>query len=301
MSAAHKKEQNKTNMSLKEILVVSRPFWWVNTAAPFVASYFIIAGVVDWTLAVGVLFFAFGYNLMMYGINDIYDYESDILNPRKVGVDGSVLAKTKHPTLWKWIFVVNIPLLVWLFAVGNMAANLWLILMLFMVVAYSQKGLRFKEIPLVDSFTSSFHYTSPFIYGGLLVGANELYIPAYIAFFVWVMANHAFGAIQDITPDREAGISSVATKLGASKTIILVLGGYVLAAILPVVFYGWSALLVSVLLTPYVVMVARTLPYRQDDKAPIFGKAWDQFLYYNYLSGFILTWALLFAFNRLPW
>jgi 4-hydroxybenzoate polyprenyltransferase len=115
MSAARKKKPSKTSMTLKEILVVSRPFWWVNTSAPFVASYFIIAGLVDWTLAVGVLFFAFGYNLMMYGINDIYDYESDILNPRKTGVDGSVLAKTKHPTLWKWIFVVNIPLLIWLF------------------------------------------------------------------------------------------------------------------------------------------------------------------------------------------
>lgn len=297
MSAARTKKQSKTSMSLKEILVVSRPFWWVNTCAPFVASYFIIAGRVDWTLAVGILFFAFGYNLMMYGINDIYDYESDILNPRKVGVDGSVLAKTKHPTLWRWIFIVNIPLLIWLFAVGSLASNLWLALMLFMVVAYSQKGLRFKEIPLVDSFTSSFHYTSPFIYGGLLVGADALYIPAYIAFFVWVMANHAFGAIQDIKPDREAGIASVATKLGASTTIIMVLAGYVLAAILPVVFYGWNALLVSVLLTPYVVMVAHTLPYRHNDSAPIFGKAWDQFLYYNYLSGFILTMVLLFAFR----
>jgi 4-hydroxybenzoate polyprenyltransferase len=172
--------------------------------------------------------------------------------------------------------------------------------MLFMVVAYSQKVCGSKKFHLVDSFTSSFHYTSPFIYGGLLVGADNLYIPAYIAFFVWVMANHAFGAIQDIKPDREAGIASVATKLGASKTIVMVLAGYIIAAILPVVFYGWSALLVSVLLTPYVVMVAYTLPYRNNDTAPIFGKAWDQFLYYNYLSGFILTWALFFGFNRLP-
>lgn len=291
----------KTKLSVAEALVVSRPFWWVNTAAPFIASYFIIAGRLDWTLFVGVLFFAFGYNLMMYGINDIYDYESDILNPRKTGVDGSVLAKSKHPALWRWILAVNLPLVIWLFAFGNMASNLWLVLMLFMVVAYSQKGLRFKEIPLLDSFTSSFHYTSPFIYGGLLVGASQLYIPAFIAFFVWVMANHAFGAIQDITPDRKAGISSVATKLGASKTILLVLSGYAIAAVLPVVFYGWSALIVSMLLLPYVVMVARTVPYRHKDKDPIFGKAWDQFLYYNYFSGFILTWVLLIAFDRLPW
>lgn len=289
----------KNKLTIKELLVVARPFWWVNTCAPFVASYFIIAGRVDWTLFVGVLFFAFGYNLMMYGINDIYDYESDILNPRKTGVDGSVLAKTKHPSLWRWILLVNIPLITWLYVVGNLPSNLWLTFMLFMVVAYSQKGLRFKEIPLLDSFTSSFHYTSPFIYGGLLIGAAELFLPAYIAFFVWVMANHVFGAIQDITPDRKANIRSVATELGASKTIVLVLTGYVVAACLPVVFYGWKAIVVSLLLAPYVVMVARTVPFRSKDTAPIFGKAWDQFLYYNYFSGFILTMLLLVAFGRI--
>lgn len=289
----------KTKLSVKELLVVSRPFWWVNTAAGFVASYFIIAGRVDWTLLIGVLFFAVGYNLMMYGINDIYDYESDIVNPRKVGIDGSVLAKAKHPSLWKWILAVNAPLLAWLFAVGSLLSNVWLLIMLFMVVAYSIKGLRFKEIPVVDSFTSSFHYTSPFIFGGLLVGAEQLYIPAFVAYFVWVMANHAFGAIQDITPDRQAGIKSIATELGAEQTLVFVLSGYVTAAILPLLFYGWPALLVTLLLTPYVVLVARTLPHRHNDKAAIFGKAWDQFLYYNYLSGFVLTIVLLLAFGRI--
>jgi 4-hydroxybenzoate polyprenyltransferase len=291
------KKTGSKHLTLKESLVVSRPFWWVNTAAPFVASYFIINGLHDWTLVLGVLYFTYVYNLAMYGINDIFDYESDIRNPRKTGIDGSVLSKDKHPMLWWYIALTSIPLLIYLFVVGSWQANLWLAIMVCMVLAYSVKGVRFKEIPFLDSATSSFHYTSPFIYGGLLAASSQLYWPAYIIFFIWVAANHAFGAIQDITPDREAGIDSIATKLGAARTIILVLGLYALAALLPVVFYGLNGLLASVLLAPYVVIVARTLKNRDNDQSPLFRKGWKQFLYVNYAVGFVFTWILLIGFN----
>jgi len=286
-------------MSFRELLVTSRPFWWINTAAPFVASYYIINNHINLTLAVGVFYFAFAYNLMMYGVNDIFDYESDIKNPRKIaaGIDGSVLAKTKHAALWFWIFIIATPPSVYLFAVGNYASNIWLALMLFMVFAYSIKGLRFKEIPLVDSATSSFHYTSPFIYGSLLVGSQQLYLPAFITFFVWVMANHAFGAIQDIKPDREANIDSVATKLGAARTIVFVLVAYTVAALLPVLFYGIKGLVASLLLAPYVYIVARTLPDRHNSESKLFAIGWKQFLYANYAVGFVFTFILLATFK----
>lgn len=284
-------------VTFKDLLVVSRPFWWVNTFAPFVAAYFIINGHHDLTLIVGMVYFAFAYNLLMYGVNDIFDYDSDIINPRKVGIDGSVMDKKKHRSLWFWILVINIPLICWLGVHGSVGATLWLFVMLFMVLAYSVPRLRFKEIPFLDSFTSSFHYTSPFIYGVLLAGGTRFYWPAFLAFYVWVMANHAFGAIQDITPDREGGISSIATKLGASRTILFVLAGYIIAAMMPIVAYGWSGILATLLLLPYVVLVAQTLPQRHNDQAIIFRVAWKRFLYWNYIAGFILTIALIIAFR----
>lgn len=264
---------------------------------PFVAGYFIMNGQVGITLAVGVVYFAFVYNLLMYGVNDIFDYESDIRNPRKVGVDGSVLRRSAHKSLWIWIVATTAPLTLWLMLIGGANASWWLLMMIFMVLAYSIGGLRFKEVPFLDSFTSSFHYTSPFLYGVMLAGSSQFYWPAFGAFFIWVMANHAFGAIQDITPDREAGISSIATKLGASRTILFVLGGYVVAAALPLVAYGLHGLLATLLLVPYVLLVSRTLPHRHDDQAPVFARAWKQFLYWNYAAGFIMTIALILGFR----
>jgi 4-hydroxybenzoate polyprenyltransferase len=284
-------------LTLKQVAIVARPFWWVNTAMPFVAAYWIINQNVDATLVIGIFYFAFAYNFLMYGVNDIFDYESDIRNPRKTGIDGSVMDKKLHPQLWFWMLAINIPALIWLYLQGSLITNAWLSLMVFMVFAYSVKGLRFKEIPFLDSFTSSFHYTSPYIYGALLIGAEELYVPAYGAFFVWVMANHAFGAIQDITPDREAGISSIAAKLGAAHTIVFVFILYILAALLPIASYGWHGAVGAILLSPYVFIVARTLPQRHNDQAPAFGQAWRQFLYCNYAVGFVLTIILLVSFK----
>ncbi len=286
-------------LSLKEILVTSRPFWWINTAAPFVAGYYVINNRLDLTFIIGTLYFAFSYNLLMYGVNDIYDYESDIKNPRKIaaGIDGSVLAKSKHPKLWFWIGLCATPPTIYLFAMGNGLANAWLAIMLFMVFAYSIKGLRFKEIPFIDSATSSFHYTSPFIFGCLLAGSPNVYLPAFFTFYIWVMANHAFGAIQDIKPDREANISSVATSLGAARTIIFVLLAYIVAASLPILFYGRAGIAASVLLLPYIFIVARTLPRRNDSDSPLFSEGWKQFLYVNYAVGFIFTLILLKVFK----
>ena len=98
----------------------SRPISWVNTAFPYGAAYLLLGGSVDWVFIVGVLFFLIPYNIAMYGINDVFDYESDIRNPRKGGVEGAVLAKSLHPTvLWA------APISVVPFAVALYVAGTW--------------------------------------------------------------------------------------------------------------------------------------------------------------------------------
>ena len=59
------------------------------------------------TLVIGTLFFLVPYNLAMYGINDVFDYESDLRNPRKGGAHGAVLDRRMHRiTLWAAALVV---------------------------------------------------------------------------------------------------------------------------------------------------------------------------------------------------
>src|SRR5690606_16455334 len=86
---------------IRRLLLASRPVSWINTAYPFAAAYLLTARQVDAAFVVGTLFFLIPYNLAMYGINDVFDYESDLRNPRKGGAHGAVLDRRMHRiTLW---------------------------------------------------------------------------------------------------------------------------------------------------------------------------------------------------------
>ncbi len=66
---------------VRELFVSSRPVSWINTAFPFAAAYLLTTRQIDAPLIVGIIFFLVPYNLAMYGVNDVFDYESDLRNP----------------------------------------------------------------------------------------------------------------------------------------------------------------------------------------------------------------------------
>jgi 4-hydroxybenzoate polyprenyltransferase len=158
--------------TLKLLVVSSRPLSWVNTAIPFGLAYFAVAGGVDAILVVGFIFFLIPYNFLMYGINDVFDYESDLKNPRKGGIEGALLPPELHRTTVIASSVLPIPFLIPLVGWGSLEANGVLALALFVVVAYSAKGFRFKEIPFLDSVSSSLHFVLPAVYGIVLAGGR---------------------------------------------------------------------------------------------------------------------------------
>ncbi len=289
----------KEKLSVLRVLIISRPFWWVNTGVPFLVGALLASQSLSLPIAIGFLYFLVPYNLLMYGVNDIFDYESDIKNPRKNGsINGSVLPLSLHRTLWVVMIMANAPFLAYFLYIGNFASSIFLAIMIFMVFAYSQKGLRFKEVPVLDSFTSAFHYASPFVFGILLMESGDLWLPLFASFFAWVAANHAFGAIQDIAPDKEAGISSVATALGSKVTLYFSIGLYLLAAILPVFFYGAVGLFGTLAVLPYLGIVLRCLPDRENDSSKLFSSGWSYFLYCNYIVGAIGSIILVYLYNR---
>lgn len=286
---------------LGTLFLSSRPLSWINTAFPFAVAYFGSTRELTVTLIIGTLFFLIPYNLAMYGINDVFDYESDMRNPRKGGVEGAVLDRSMHaPTLWA-VVITNVPFLIYLVAIGSPLSWLVLAISMFAVVAYSAKGLRFKEIPFLDSVTSSTHFVSPAVYALALAGAA--FTPALwlvlAAFFLWGMASHAFGAVQDISADRDADLKSIATVIGAANTSRFALACYALAGIL--VLSGaafaeprWVFWVAATAAVPYLLMV---WPYRNlsDDRCEEANRGWKKFLGMNFFAGFIVTLMLIFS------
>lgn len=282
-----------TTGALRSVVLSSRPLSWINTAYPFAAAYLLRAREVDAALVVGTVFFLVPYNLLMYGINDVFDYESDRRNPRKGGVEGALLDTRWHRLTLLAAVLVPLPFVVALVALGSPASWLVLALSLFAVVAYSAPRLRFKERPGLDSLTSSTHFVTPALYGLVLadrgVGGGAWTVLA--AFFCWGVASQAFGAVQDIGADRRAGIASVATALGARATVRLSLACYAVAGLL-LLAAPWPAPLAAPLVLPYLVMA---WPYRAlaDADAEAAHRGWRHFLWLNYAVGSLVTMLLI--------
>lgn len=274
------------------ILWSSRPLSWINTAFPFALAYYVTTERVDSNLIVGFLFFLIPYNLLMYGINDVFDYESDIRNPRKGGVEGALLPPELHLATLLTSVILPLPFLVPLVLSGSPAATGVLALALFFVVTYSAKGFRFKEIPFLDSVTSSAHFVMPALYGLVLAEASLslLTLTLLAAFFCWGMASHAFGAVQDVVADREAGVASIATVIGARGTVRFAVALYALAGAV-LLATPWPLPLIAPVALLYIAAIAPWWSV-SDDAAEGANKGWRRFLLLNFISGAVVVLVL---------
>lgn len=275
--------------AIKQLFWSSRPISWINTAFPFAAAYWLVTGELDLNFWVGTIFFLGPFNLLMYGINDVFDYESDLRNPRKGGIEGALLAPKWHRlTIWAGI-MTSVPFVLHLYVYGNLVSDIWTTVTLFTVVAYSVKGLRFKERAFIDSFTSASHFVGPMLIGASLAGANLLepkLLMITISFTLWGAASHAFGAVQDVKADREAGISSIATVIGARATVWFAFVAYLLAGVM-VLFAGLPAAIAAIAAVPYLVIVSRHLNIT-DETCEEANRGWKRFIWLNFFAGTIV-------------
>jgi 4-hydroxybenzoate polyprenyltransferase len=276
----------------------SRPVSWVNTAFPFFAAYLFVSESIDLTLILGTLFFLIPYNFLMYGINDVFDYESDLRNPRKGGIEGALLDPKYHKTtIWSSIGFAAV-FVVYLLFVGSDAADFWLLVTLAAVLAYSVPKLRFKERPFLDSFTSAVHFVGPMVYGLVLAGSSliDAKVIAVIAAFIgWGMASHAFGAVQDVRADREAGIKSVATQIGARNTVRFAFVLYLLSAAV-IMTIGWHGVVASLAVLPYLVIISPYLNITDADCERANG-GWKRFIWLNFFAGALISLVVINYFQ----
>ena len=278
-----------------ELLRASRPFSWINTALPCLACG-IAVGRPTLALLVGTVYFLAPYNLLLYGVNDSFDYESDRRNPRKGGaVEGGLVPPSRRRFLWGAIVATNLPFLVVLASLSGVVIVGALLLTVAVALVYSVPPLRTKERAGLDSVTSALHFVLPTACGALLAGATVSGLPWVFlaAFLCWGIASQALGAIQDVEYDRAAGIGSIAVTLGGRPTAVLSLLFYVAAAVL-VASVGGLAVAAAVALLPYPLLAASCLA---GDTAQQSRRAWKGFLGMNLLSGFLITQVLLRAWG----
>ena len=101
------------------LIKISRPRFWVYITGPFLIGVVAASPVQSWPLIILLgAYFTFPANLLIYGINDIFDYETDKHNPKKIAYETLVKPK-EQKQLWRWIAITNAPFLLLLPLLGN--------------------------------------------------------------------------------------------------------------------------------------------------------------------------------------
>lgn len=225
---------------LRWLFKVSRPRFWAYLFGPF------LIGVAAFgqqelsrhavLLACMGIYFTFPANLLVYGINDIHDYETDKQNPKKKQYE-ALVKPSDHQFLYGAMAISNVPFITMFLIIPSapFVAKASLVLFLFFGLGYSMPPIRAKARPFIDTLFNSL-YVFPALVSYGIVANSWPPLAVFVAATAWCMAMHAYSAIPDIIADKKAHIGTVATVLGAYGTLIFCGICYIVAGALS---YKW--------------------------------------------------------------
>ncbi|MBP9686583.1 MAG: prenyltransferase [Candidatus Doudnabacteria bacterium] len=232
-------------------LKISRPRFWLYTAGPYLiglaAAARTTADLAGWWQWTFLLFFLFPANLLVYGINDIFDYETDKRNPKKASYE-TLVGPAQRSSVWAGILLTVIPFTALCFAFAG-TTGLWYVLpalagFLFFSIFYSAPPIRAKTKPFLDSIFNIL-YLFPGWFGFFLLGGTGFNWQLFLAGALWVMAMHAYSAVPDITADNQAHLPTIATTLGPQTTLVLCGIWFIAATALALPYIGLLAVVLG--------------------------------------------------------
>jgi len=198
---------------------LSRPRFWLYLAGPLVVGVAYAAatpGALFSPVAVALFaYFLLPANVLLYGVNDVFDADVDEENPKKEGRE----VRYRGDRLVPAAVVVAGALGAAFLPVVPPTAAAAMAAFLLLAVEYSAPPFRFKSTPFLDSLSNGL-YVLPGVVGYAAVAGAAPPAAAVAGGWLWTMGMHTFSAIPDIGPDRAAGIETTATRLGERRTYL---------------------------------------------------------------------------------
>lgn len=286
-------------MKLNRIIKISRPRFWIYEIGPYIVGIVAAAQTSHFVwLAPAILvffvFFAYPANIYIYGINDMYDYETDKLNPKKVSYESLVLP-SERKSLFTHILIVIAPFVLYALFSLPWEASLALFAFFFFAGFYSATPIRAKARPVLDSVFSAGHYVATGVFSYLMVSSlleqsfswNTLLL-CTIAGMAWAISMHAYSAVPDIKADRDANLETVATKLEKKRTIYLCAFLYLLSAIITFPFLGFVSIFLAIV---YLYLMLISIKTTEEELFRIY----TYFPIVNTISGMIVFFTILLS------
>jgi 4-hydroxybenzoate polyprenyltransferase len=200
------------------LIHISRPVLWINTVGPATVGMWLSGDLWRWDFLPIVLWLTLPFNLLIYGVNDIFDRETDAKNPRKGTLEGARIRVEEERPIALGVLLTNLPFLLYFVFVLPTSATLWMLLYVLLFVGYSVPPARFKARPYLDSLSNA-AYAFPLVFVPLALVAPILW-PAAVGLMAWSAAKHTFDAVQDVDEDRRVGIETTAVRLGPRGVVL---------------------------------------------------------------------------------
>jgi len=275
-------------MSITKLLRISRPRFWIYLLGPYLIGSILTVDttqlIFQWQFWLGFIYFTFPANLLIYGVNDIFDYETDKLNPKKIEYETLVTPKERI-RLWLFILATNIPFILALYLI-NPLTSMGILGFLFLGIQYSALPIRAKARPFLDSLFNILYIFPGIIGYSLFALSLNLDYRLLISAGLWTMAMHTYSAIPDIKADKKSNTPTIATVLGSKLTLLYCFICYTLSGILLAQFSIPLGIGIAII---YGFMIG--LSYNQNS-ARIF-KLYTYFPLLNAIIGFILFWSIV--------
>ena len=200
------------------LLHISRPVLWINTLGPATVGMWLTGDLFAWEALPVLVWLTLPFNLLIYGVNDVFDQETDAKNPRKGSLEGARIDPSEVRPVMLGVIFTNAPFLIYSVLFVPPSAAAWMLLYALLFVGYSVPPARFKARPYLDSLSNA-AYAFPLVFVPFAIGREPVW-PAALGLMAWSAAKHTFDAVQDVDEDRKAGITTTAVRLGPGGVVL---------------------------------------------------------------------------------
>jgi 4-hydroxybenzoate polyprenyltransferase len=235
---------------------VSRFRFWFYLAGPYAVGSIWAADsfmeLFNTSFFLYLFYFLFPANVLLYGINDYFDYETDKFNPKKEEKEYLIEDIEKKDLYFILIFITSLSILL-LFLQRDIIEIIIFSSFLLLSYFYSAKPIRLKAIPFLD-FSSNFLFALPGVFAYYHI-SESLPIPlVLLAAFFHTSAMHLFSAIPDIKYDKKAKLKTTAVLLGEKVSMVLCLAFWT-GLVVVTIYLGGNLFKYLTLIYPVITLI----------------------------------------------
>jgi len=226
---------------------VARPGFWLTSAWFYMlplGQHHVFASPQFW---LGLFYISFPLGMIIYGWNDVVDFETDRLNPRK---DTFLFGARPTPAQiaglpWR-IAAVQLPFVFGFTWLLGWRALAWFAALAATTAVYNWPRIGFKGRPGFDLLNQA-AYLLVFVLSSWLNGLPQAPWFTFVFGALFAMHSHLFGEIMDLEPDRAVGRRTTAVAIGVrpSKIVMVAFLAVETALVWQATHDSWIALFLA--------------------------------------------------------